>query len=40
LAFLDVSRRYAAPVVEKNPHLWRLVYSAAGGGVRVYQRVR
>lgn len=40
LEFLDVSRRYAAPVVETFPQAWRLVYLSPGGGLRVYERTR
>ena len=35
-----VSRRYAAPAVESRPDQWRLAYTAAGGGARVFERVR
>jgi hypothetical protein len=36
----DISARYAAPVVARDPSGWRLAYSTPGSGVRVYQRVR
>ena len=36
LVFLDVSKRYAAPVVAAHPGLWELVYDR--GGVRVFRR--
>ena len=40
LEFLDVSRRYAAPVVEEHPLQWRLAYTSPGGHTSVYERVR
>ncbi len=40
LEFLDISRRYAAPVAEAYPQAWRLVYTSPGGGLRVYERTR
>jgi hypothetical protein len=36
LGFVDVSARYAAPVVDAYPERWELVYSSAGS--RVYRR--
>lgn len=38
LQFLDVSRRYAAPVAEGRPGSWRKVYTARSGEARVYRR--
>lgn len=35
-----VSRRYAGPAVESRPDQWRLAYTAAGGGARVFERTR
>jgi hypothetical protein len=39
LDFLDVARRYVAPVVQAYPELWRLVYDDPNDGPRIYQRV-
>lgn len=39
LEFTDVSRRYAARVVEARPESWRKVYTSRSGEVRVYRRV-
>jgi hypothetical protein len=36
----DISARYAAPVVARDPSGWRLAYRTPGSGVRVYRRVR
>ncbi len=38
LEFLDVSRRYGQPVVERHPDNWTLVYGVEGTGPRIYQR--
>ena len=38
LDFLDVSRRYGAPVVAAYPERWTLVYEAPEGGSRIYRR--
>lgn len=38
LEFVDVTRRYAGPVVEAFPHRWELVHSSGPGGSRVYRR--
>lgn len=38
LEFTDVSRRYAARVVEARPESWRKVYTSRSGEVRVYRR--
>ena len=35
-----ISERYAAPVVERSPDEWKLVYATPGGGARVHERVR
>jgi hypothetical protein len=40
LGFVDVIRRYAAPVVEAFPSHWRLVYGAPTDAARIYRRVR
>lgn len=39
LDFLDVTRRYAAPVVATHPDRWSLVFGAPDGGSRVYRNV-
>lgn len=38
LSFLDVSRRYGTPVVERYPERWVLEYAAEGSGHRIYRR--
>lgn len=38
LEFTDVSRRYAARMVEARPQSWRKVYTSRSGEVRVYRR--
>ncbi len=38
LEFLDVSRRYGQPVVERHPENWALVYGVDGAGPRIYRR--
>jgi hypothetical protein len=40
LAYPRISQRYAAPVVEDNPGLWRRVYETGDRQARVYERVR
>lgn len=40
LDFVDVTRRYAAPVVERFPERWALVHGTAGSGSRIYRHVR
>jgi hypothetical protein len=40
LGFVDVIRRYAAPVVTAFPDRWRLVYGEPSHGARIYRRVR
>jgi hypothetical protein len=39
LEFLDVSRRYAAPVPLAYPREWKLIYSSADSTSRIYRRV-
>jgi hypothetical protein len=39
LDFLDVARRYAAPMIQSHSHLWRLVYTVPESKTSVYQRV-
>jgi hypothetical protein len=36
----DISRRYAAPVVEKHPDLWKCIYIAPGGQAQIYERIQ
>lgn len=36
----NISKRYAAPVVKKNPNLWKCIYVAPGGQALVYERVQ
>jgi hypothetical protein len=38
LSFLDVGRRYAAPVVERGRDRWSLFYAANDSGPRIYRR--
>jgi hypothetical protein len=38
LPFLDISRRYAEPVIRAHPERWDLVYSAPDAGLSVYRR--
>jgi hypothetical protein len=38
LSFLDVGRRYAAPVVERGRDRWSLLYAANDSGPRIYRR--
>jgi hypothetical protein len=40
LAYPRISQRYAAPVVERNPDLWRRIYETADGQARLYERAR
>ena len=40
LQFTDITRRYGAPVVERFPERWTLVYGSAASGPRIYRRVR
>jgi hypothetical protein len=37
--FLDIDLRYADPVVRDHPAAWKLVFTAADGLTRVYERV-
>lgn len=39
LEFLDISRRYAAPIVKMLPERWELIYSSAERGSQIYRRV-
>ena len=39
LAYPRISQRYAVPVVESDPALWRRVYETADGQARLYERV-
>jgi hypothetical protein len=39
LEFLDVTRRYAAPVPRAYPNEWQLVYSSPDSASRIYRRV-
>jgi len=38
LEFLDVTRRYAAPVARAYPREWQLIYSSADSTSRIYRR--
>ena len=40
LGIPGISERYAAPTIEKHPRLWKLIYTAPGGGARIYERVQ
>jgi hypothetical protein len=39
LEFVDVSRRYAAPVARAYQHDWKLVYSSPDSTSRIYRRI-
>ena len=39
LEFVDVSRRYAAPVTRTYQHDWKLVYSSPDSTSRIYRRI-
>jgi hypothetical protein len=39
LEFRDMSRRYAAPIVEAFPEDWELIYTSVERGSRIYRRV-
>jgi hypothetical protein len=39
LEFVDVSRRYAAPVARTYHHDWKLVYSSPDSTSRIYRRI-
>jgi len=38
LDFIDVTRRYAAPVVDAFPARWELIYTSADDDSRIYRR--
>ncbi len=40
LGFTDITRRYGAPVVERFPDDWALVYGSPTSAPRIYRRVR
>jgi hypothetical protein len=40
LQFIDISRRYVGPVIQKHPERWQRVYSSPDGKTRVYRRVK
>ncbi|MGH2626504.1 MAG: hypothetical protein ACRDHY_07640, partial [Anaerolineales bacterium] len=40
LRFVDISRRYAAPVMERHPEVWEPVLKDPSGRVKVYRRRR
>jgi hypothetical protein len=39
LKFVDITRRYAAPIVEAFPERWELIYSSGKEGSQIYRRV-
>jgi hypothetical protein len=39
LEFVDIGRRYPAPIVRSFPERWRLIYSTPENGSRIYRRV-
>jgi hypothetical protein len=39
LEFLNVTRKYTAPTLQKHSELWQQTYSAPGSNTRVYRRV-
>jgi hypothetical protein len=39
LEFVDVSRRYAAPIARAYPREWKLIYSSPDSTSRIYRRV-
>jgi hypothetical protein len=39
LKFVDISRRYAAPMVKAFPERWALIYSTPDSGSKIYRRV-
>jgi hypothetical protein len=39
LEFVDITRRYTAPVVRAYPQQWELIYSTGTNGSQIYQRV-
>jgi len=40
LQYLDVARRYAAPVVERAVDRWQLIYATNDSGPRIYRRAK
>ncbi len=40
LEFVDISRRYTAPVVQAFPDRWKLIYSPSGNGSWIYRRMK
>jgi hypothetical protein len=38
LGFLDITRRYARPIVQRYPALWEPVYTGPEGGTTIYRR--
>jgi hypothetical protein len=38
LRFLDITQRYARPIVQKYPALWEPVYTVPEGGTTIYRR--
>jgi hypothetical protein len=39
LEFVDISQRYAAPIVQAFPESWELIYSSGKRGSQIYRRV-
>jgi hypothetical protein len=39
LEFVDITRRYARPVVEAYPDRWRLIFASPDSASRLYQRM-
>ena len=39
LEFVDVTRRYAAPVARAYPREWKLIYASPDSTSRIYRRV-
>jgi hypothetical protein len=39
LEFVDITRRYSAPMVEAFPERWTLIYSTPNNGSLIYRRV-
>ena len=35
-----ISQRYAKPVIDKYPNLWKRIFTAPGGDSLIYERVR
>jgi hypothetical protein len=40
LEYLDVTRRYAAPVVERAGNRWLLIYATNDSGPKIYRRAK